>query len=62
LSFSPGLQDCAGESLHEVWKNTILASAESNTFHYGYWDEQIKTLPKSAMKKYLMERYVEFVN
>jgi len=56
LYFSPGLRHMTGKSLHECWRSLINES-ERNKFFYGYWDEAIKVISDSPLKKYLLERY-----
>lgn len=58
LSYCPGLSHCAGENLHEAWKDFVLSEAESEKFRFGYWDEAVNVISDGALKDYLMERYV----
>lgn len=57
LSYSPGLKEHFGESLHEVWKNSVLSDEESKKFHYGYWDRAIEVISEGELRDYLLKRY-----
>ena len=57
LSFSPGLWQHSGKSLHEVWKDSILSGNEATKFRYGYWNKAIGIISDGKLKKYLLERY-----
>ena len=57
LSYSPGLRQHCGKSLHEVWKDSILCEDEATKFRYGYWNEAIGVISDGELRKYLTERY-----
>jgi len=57
LSFSPGLWQHSGKSLHKVWKDSILSENEASKFCYGYWNEAIGIISDGKLRKYLAERY-----
>lgn len=57
LGSSPGLMHNANKSLHEVWRDSILSESETTKFCSGYWNEAIKAIVDSDLKKYLTERY-----
>ena len=57
LSFSPGLKENKDRSLHEVWRETVLAENERGKFFGGYWDEAIKMVSNSGLRNYLEARF-----
>ena len=59
VSCSPGLRDCDGRLMCEVWKHRILTQDEAMKFNHGYWDEALGAISDSGLKRYLLERYVD---
>jgi hypothetical protein len=59
LQYLPGLKDCVGKHIHEVWKSKVLSKKESAKFAGGYWDEALSVLGQSNLKSYLESRYCE---
>jgi hypothetical protein len=56
LLFSPGLNQFAGQKLHDVWIQ-LLAPKERMKFFSGHWDKAINNLTDNNLKAYLSERY-----
>ena len=46
----------ARKPLHDCWKE-IIADSERNKFSGGYWDEAIKVITDTPLKRYLVERF-----
>ena len=57
ISYTPGLRQYAGESLHEVWNENILSEIEETKFYPGYWNEGIGIISDGKLREYLTERY-----
>ena len=57
-AFSPGLRRFIGSPIHDIWKD-LLAEPDKGRFLHGFWDQAVQNLPDSALKAWIMERYVE---